>query len=153
MVYQLNEPTPDIDEIMKANERFYEAIENADLDLMHAVWVSAEEEKLASCVHPGQNAVHGVSKILRSWAVVLSRMSYLQFFITDLQVRVLGGVAVVTCVENVLSALPGEDASSAAFGGSHYEAVNVFKVENGQWRLMSHVSAPVFPTEVADEDG
>jgi hypothetical protein len=152
MVHHLDEPTPEIDRIMKANERFYEAIENADLDLMRSVWLSSEEEKLASCVHPGQNAVHGVSKILRSWAVVLSRMSYLQFFITDLLVRVMGPVAVVTCVENVLSAMPGDDAGATGFGGSHYEAVNVFKIENGQWRLMTHVSAPVFPTETDPEE-
>jgi hypothetical protein len=143
---ELAEPTPEIADVLKANERFYEAIENADLDLMRAVWVSPAEGVAAHCVHPGQNAVHGVSQILRSWAVVLSRMTYLQFFLTDVRVAMIGAVAIVTCVENVLSDLPGEQSASAGFGGSHYEAVNVFRLEAGEWRLITHSSATVFPT-------
>lgn len=143
----LAEPTPEISGVLKANERFYEAIENADMDLMRDVWVPAEEGIAAHCVHPGQVAVHGVSHILRSWAVVLSRMTYLQYFLTDVRVALVGTVAIVTCVENVLSNLPGEAADSSGFGGSHYEAVNVFRqADNGEWRLITHSSAPVFPS-------
>jgi hypothetical protein len=145
MAEHLLQPTPEISEVMKANERFYEAIENADMDLMRAVWVSSAEEIAAHCVHPGQAAVHGVSQILRSWAVVLSRMTYLQFFLTDVRVALIGAVAIVTCEENVLSDLPGEQ-GAAGFGGSHYEAVNVFRLEGGEWRLITHSSAPVFPS-------
>lgn len=147
MTEHLAEPTPEISDVLKANERFYEAIENADMDLMREVWAGPEDGAVAHCVHPGQSAVHGVSHILRSWAVVLSRMTYLQFFLTDVRVAVVGGAAIVTCVENVLSNLPGEPADSAGFGGSHYEAVNVFRrSEAGEWRLITHSSAPVFPT-------
>lgn len=144
-------PSPEISDVLKANERFYEAIENADMDLMREVWIPVGEGGAAHCVHPGQSAVHGVSQILRSWAVVLSRMTYLQFFLTDVRVALVGAVAVVTCVENVLSNLPGEPADSAGFGGSHYEAVNVFRRSEtdggtGEWRLLAHSSAPVFPS-------
>jgi hypothetical protein len=73
-------------------------------------------------------------------------MTYLQFFLTDVRAVVIGAVAVVTCVENVLSDLPGEQSASAGFGGSHYEAVNVFRLEAGEWRLLTHSSATVFPS-------
>lgn len=144
---ELQPPTKDVADIIKANEQFYEAIENADMDLMRAVWVGQIDEESATCVHPGQPAVHGLERVLRSWAVVCSRINYLQFFITDVRVRQIGYVAIVTCVENVLSELPGQDEDSLGFGGSHYEAVNVFKHDNdGSWRLITHASAPVFPS-------
>jgi hypothetical protein len=151
MANEVTEPTPEIADVLKANERFYEAIENADLDLMRAVWISQAEANAAHCVHPGQSAVHGVSQIMRSWAVVLSRMSYLQFFLTDIRVMQTGPMAIVTCVENVLSDLPGEQSASAGFGGSHYEAVNIFQLEAGEWRLITHSSATVFPSSSASE--
>ena len=141
-------PTQDIADIIKANEQFYYAIENADMDLMRAVWAGPPHEESVTCVHPGQSAVHGIKRVLRSWAVVCSRINYLQFIITDLRVLQMGDVAVVTCVENVLSELPGEDSTGLA--GSHYEAVNVFhrssQADGGQWRLVTHSSAPVFPS-------
>ena len=147
-------PTQEIADILKANEQFYQAIENADMDLMRAVWIGQGDEESATCVHPGQSAVHGLSQVLRSWAVVCARINYLQFFITDVRVRQIGYVAIVTCVENVLSELPGQDEDSLGFGGSHYEAVNVFhRYPDRRWRMLTHCSATVFPTsEPEDED-
>jgi len=151
---ELPPPTPAVAAVLKANERFYQAIETADLDLMREVWVPPEVgEAAAHCVHPGQAAVHGVGKILRSWALVLARMSYLQFFLTDVRVVLIEAVAVVTCVENILSNLPGDEAGQAGFAGSHYEAVNVYRRESdGGWRLLAHSSAPVFPTSTESTD-
>ena len=39
----------------------------------------------------------------------MSRLSYLQFFITDVRVVVSGDIAVVTCAENVLTDLPNSE--------------------------------------------
>ena len=79
-----------------ANEAFYQAVEDGDLDAVRALWIDGEHADTAHCVHPGQPAVHGRSKVLMSWAVVMSRLSYLQFFITDVRVVVSGEIAVVT---------------------------------------------------------
>ena len=147
-------PSQEIADILKANEQFYQAIENADMDLMREVWVDpAVEGDSATCVHPGQSAVHGLSQVLRSWAVVCSRINYLQFFITDVRVRQIDQVAIVTCVENVLSELPGQRSASLGFGGSHYEAVNVFhRQPDRRWRLLTHTSATVFPTSGPEDE-
>jgi len=62
-------------------------------------------------------------------------------------------VAVVTCVENILSNLPGDEAGQAGFAGSHYEAVNVYRREaDDSWRLLAHSSAPVFPSSAESAD-
>jgi len=146
-------PTQEIADILKANEQFYEAIENADMDLMREVWVDGTEGDAATCVHPGQSAVHGVSQVLRSWAVVCARINYLQFFITDVRVCQIGQVAIVSCVENVLSELPGQRSASLGFGGSHYEAINVFRrMPDDTWHLITHSSATVFPTSSPDDE-
>ena len=148
-------PTQEIADILKANEQFYQAIENADMDLMREVWVDPlmEDGEGALCVHPGQSAVHGLSQVLRSWAVVCARINYLQFFITDVRVRQIDQVAIVTCVENVLSELPGQREASLGFGGSHYEAVNVFhRQPDRRWRLLTHCSATVFPTSGPEDE-
>ena len=73
-----------------------------------------------------------------------------------MRVRQIDQVAIVTCVENVLSEVPGQESASMGFGGSHYEAINVFRRTGpgGQWRLLTHCSAPVFPPpDPADTDG
>ncbi|HLK43451.1 MAG TPA: nuclear transport factor 2 family protein [Thermoleophilia bacterium] len=136
-----------------ANEAFYQAVEDGDLDAVRALWIDGEHADTAHCVHPGQPAVHGRSKVLMSWAVVMSRLSYLQFFITDVRVVVSGEIAVVTCVENVLTDLP---ASSDAvdlpgFAGGRAEATNVFRrMADGRWLLFAHHSSPVFPSGGGD---
>ena len=60
--------------------------------------------------------VRGTSAIeLRSWALIMANTPYIQFFLTDVEVSVLGDVASVTCTENVLTA--GESTASDSFGG------------------------------------
>jgi len=61
---------------------------------------------------------------------------YIQFFLTDVHVTVVGDSAVVTCTENVLtSADVGENASVVA--------TNVFVRRPDGWRLQVHHGSPV----------
>ncbi|HEY3868866.1 MAG TPA: nuclear transport factor 2 family protein [Actinocrinis sp.] len=142
--------------VAAANEAFYQAVEDGDLDRLRALWIGGEYSDTVHCVHPGQPAVHGRARVLMSWAVVMSRLTYLQFIITDLRVVVGSEIAVVTCTENVLTDLartePGEDArdaddeAPAGFAGGRAEATNVFRrCADGRWLLFSHHSSPIFP--------
>lgn len=139
--------------VVAVNESFYQAVEDGDLDTVRALWIDEAYGDTAHCVHPGQPAVHGRSQVLMSWAVVMSRLSYLQFFITDVRVVVMGEVAVVTCVENVLTDVPGNtDPDGAAFAGGRAEATNVFRrAADGRWLLFAHHSSPVFPSGGSEE--
>jgi ketosteroid isomerase-like protein len=141
--------------VAAVNQAFYQAVEDGDLDGVRALWIDGEHADTAHCVHPGQPAVHGRSQVLMSWAVVMSRLSYLQFFITDVRVVLAGPVAVVSCVENVLTDIsPGDGAQAGALAGGRAEAVNVFRrMADGGWRLFAHHSSPVFPSpESAEPD-
>lgn len=121
-----------------ANAAFYEAFESADLDAMQALWLDHPE---ALCVHPGALPVRGTPAINRSWALIMANTPYIQFFLTDVEVSVLDGVASVTCTENVLT---GDDSTGPdAFGGAKAVATNVFVRTEDGWRLWIHHASPV----------
>ena len=124
------------------NAEFYAAFESSDLDRMRAVWM---DDDTASCVHPGWRVLRGTSHIMRSWALIFANTPYIQFFLSDTDVSVFGDVAVVRCVEGVLTSLgdPEGDASVAA--------TNVFVRGEDGWRLWLHHGSPV--VQQASSDG
>jgi ketosteroid isomerase-like protein len=118
-----------------ANAALYTAFETADVDAMQAIWDEVDPGALV-CVHPGWPMLRGRSSVLRSWSAVMAGTEYIQFFLTDVHVTVVGDSAVVTCTENVLtSADVGENASVVA--------TNVFVRRGDGWRLQVHHGSPV----------
>src|ERR687886_951194 len=90
-----------IEQVKRANERFYRAFESLDISKMAAVWVQAERAK---CVHPGWNLLSGWEAIRQSWEAIFANTDYMRFVITDVSVHLYGRVAWVTCVENLSDA-------------------------------------------------
>src|SRR5690606_23841569 len=86
--------------IRVAHAAFYAAFEAGDLDGMNALGVEGDP---ALGAHPGTTPVQGASAVRRAWAVIMATTPYIQFILTDIDVRVRGEVAYVTCVENVLA--------------------------------------------------
>ena len=125
-------------EVEQVNSTFYEAFETADLDTMQDLWLDDPD---SLCVHPGALPVRGTGPINRSWALIMANTPYIQFFLTDVEVSVLAGVASVTCTENVLT---GDDRTGPdAFGGAKAVATNVFVRTDDGWRLWIHHASPV----------
>ncbi len=127
-----------------ANAEFYAAFEASDLARMRNVWV---DDDTASCVHPGWRVLRGTSRIMRSWAVIFANTPYIQFFLTDSDVTVHGDVAVVRCVENILTSV-GDTSGDASVA-----ATNVFVRRDGGWRLWLHHGSAVAQTEDMDDLG
>jgi len=122
-------------EVEAANAALYAAFETADVDAMQDVWDDVDPGALV-CVHPGWPMLRGRSAVLRSWSAVMAGTEYIQVFLTDVHVTVVGDSAVVTCTENVLtSADVGENASVVA--------TNVFVRRPDGWRLQVHHGSPV----------
>jgi len=117
-----------------ANDEFYAAFENADLDRMRAVW---DDETEVCCVHPGWDALRGLGRVMRSWTVIFANTTYIQFILSDVAVTVDGDLAVVSCVENILTA-PGEPG-----GDAKVVATNIFRRSGGRWRMTLHHGSPV----------
>ena len=133
-------------EVEAVNAAFYQAFESADLDTMLDLWL---EDPETLCVHPGALPVRGTSAINRSWALIMANTPYIQFFLTDVEVSVLAGVASVTCTENVLT---GDDRTGPdAFGGARAVATNVFVRTEQGWRLWIHHASPVLSGDNHDD--
>jgi ketosteroid isomerase-like protein len=130
--------TTDVDAVTAANQELYEAFEVADLDRMAAVWDDADDVR---CIHPGWPALVGRSRVMRSWSMLMANTGYIQFFLTDVQVQVVGDVAVVTCEENILTGL--DDAEDGLGGTQKVLSTNVFRRRGDAWRLWMHHGSPV----------
>ena len=136
------DPEKDAAAVAEVNAEFYASFERGDIDAMEGLWHQGPE---ALCVHPGMPPVKGTGPINRSWALIMANTPYIQFFLTDVEVNVLGDVASVTCTENVLTADAQIDRSS--FNGGKAVATNVFVRTGDTWRLWIHHASPVMSAE------
>jgi ketosteroid isomerase-like protein len=147
--------TIDVAEVEAVNSEFYAAFESTDYDLMGALWVDGALARSAACVHPGWAMLHGRQAIMRSWAVIFANTTYIQFVLTDVTTEVSGSVAVVTCVENILTSMSGESGEDpsgpGALGGGRVAATNVFRRTDTGWRMWLHHGSPVLETSDDDE--
>jgi uncharacterized protein (TIGR02246 family) len=139
--------TPEVTAAVEAaNAALYAALESADVDRMASVWDDVEPEAVV-CMHPGWPMLRGRGQVLRSFSAIMANTPYIQFFLTDVQVDLHGETAVVTCAENILTAVTEETGSSG-----QVVATNVFVRRGDGWRLRVHHGSPVMGTlEESDE--
>ncbi len=145
----------DVRAVEVANEAFYRAIESADLDLLDAVVLDGAAADAVTSVHPGWPMLRGRSEVMRSFAAVMAGTPYIQFILTDLDVRTVGDVAVVTCSENILTGVERESDGSTelGFAAGRVVATNVFRRTPTGWRLWVHHASPVISPDDEDDDG
>ncbi|MCB5166002.1 nuclear transport factor 2 family protein [Streptomyces bambusae] len=135
--------------VERINTAYYDAMERGDFEELSALWLDDE----ISCVHPGWPVLSGRGEVLRSYALIMANTEYIQFFLTDTRVNVIGDTAVVTCTENILSGGPAEDgAGPGPLVGQLVVATNVFRRTPAGWRLWSHHGSPVLADSDEDED-
>jgi ketosteroid isomerase-like protein len=131
------------DGVLAANRAFYDALETGDIDLMGAVWA----EDACVCVHPATTPIHGRAAVLRSLTLIMANTSYIQFFITDVDVSRSGDRAVVTCTENILTSGPESETPEEATGegllSARATALNAFVRRDEGWRMWVHHATSV----------
>jgi ketosteroid isomerase-like protein len=115
-----------------AEEAFYRAIQNNDLDTMMAVW--AEDENI-SCVHPGSQRLDGRAAVRQSWEQIFAHSPGMEFRITDLSHYYDQGLAVHVLHEHIRL---GHD--------SHNQppviATNIYRLTDHGWRMVLHHASP-----------
>ena len=127
----------DVEAVEAVNAAMYEAFESADVDRMRAVWDELDPAAVV-CVHPGWPMLRGREQVLRSWSAVMAGTDYIQFFLTDVQVSVLGDTAIVTCTENVLT-----EVTEAGPRNTAVVATNVLVRRGDAWKVQVHHGSPV----------
>ncbi|WP_340560255.1 nuclear transport factor 2 family protein [Streptomyces sp. GSL17-111] len=140
-----------LQEVEAANTALYDAVESGDYDALAELWLEGD----VSVVHPGWPVLRGRGEVLRSYALIMANTDYIQFFLTDVEVSVVGDAALVTCTENILSGGPAEaDGSAGELVGGLVVATNVFRRDtDGAWRVWSHHGSPVITGEDDAEGG
>ena len=116
-----------VDAAMAANEAFYDAFNQKDIDAMAAVWAESDD---VSCVHPGWNLLLGREAVLESWRNILTNPAQPRIVMGGASVKLRGAVAIIICRELV--------------GGSPLVATNVFILQDEAWKLLHHHSGPVY---------
>jgi uncharacterized protein (TIGR02246 family) len=126
----------EIEAIEAVNAELYAAFEAGDLDRMAAVWDDDRPDEVV-CIHPGWDAVRGRDRVLRSWAAIMANTTFIQFVLTDVRTTVLADIAVVTCVENILTTMEELDRNARIV------TTNLFHRSGSGWRLRLHHGSPV----------
>lgn len=112
--------------VLAANEAFYRAFNQKDVEAMEGVWSSTDD---IGCIHPGWNLIKGREAVLESWRNILTNPNQPRIVIGGASVIYAGDAALVLCRELV--------------AGSPLAATNVFVREGNDWKLVHHQSGPV----------
>ena len=120
-----------LDAVLLANEEFYRAFTDRDLEAMEAIWASGVP---VSCIHPGWSALTGREETMESWQGILSGPEAPSITCRNAVAHVYGDTAGVVCYEDI--------------EGSFLVATNAFHQQNGKWKIVHHQAGP---TEMANE--
>ncbi len=116
----------DVDRVRTANQAFYDAHEQRDIDAMAAIW---EHSDRVVCVHPGWPILRGWDNVLQSWAGIFRGPGTSQFILTNESVSLKGDMAWVSLDENLVD----------ANGAGTIAATNLFvRDHEGEWKLVTH---------------
>lgn len=122
------------DQVLKANEKFYGALESGDLELMREVWV---KDSKAKCVHPGWPMLYGWDAVIESWKNIFDAGGPAGIEVSDVRIRISGNLAWVVCIEKITQRV-GEEVRSV-----YTQSTNVFQYMDSSWLLVIHHASPV----------
>ena len=117
--------------VRKAQSEFYDAFSRGDSEAMERVWSS---KSTVRCVHPGMASLEGRDKVMNSWKQIFQSAGGGDEQSFDIEpsrtaVEVHGLIALCSCVERTN-------------GGGNLEALNVYKREEGGWKMTLHMASP-----------
>ena len=130
--------TDDVEAVLAANRRYYEAFEGRDLDAMSDIW---ERSDRALCTHPGWATLEGWGAVAASFFALFQSGQQLQFVLTRERVTVAGDAAWVSLDENLLGDQGGVTVATVNIfvrpGASREEATWSGRGAGG-WRMICH---------------
>lgn len=114
----------DQEAVLFANEAFYAAFANRDVEAMDDLW---SRQAPVRCIHPGWAPLEGRAAVMRSWENILTNPQAPRISCCKPTAVVLGSTSYVICYELVEHAL--------------LVATNIFVHERGNWKLVHHHAA------------
>ena len=121
--------------VLFANDAFYLAFANRDLDAMEDIWA---KETSITCIHPGWDPLSDRDEVMDSWEAILNNPNATNISCKNPTVRVFGEIACVTCHE--------------VLDQGFLVATNLFAQEDGQWKIIHHQAGAAPPPEEKESD-
>ena len=120
--------------VRRAQVEFYDAFSDQSMEGMKHIWSTNHD---CECIHPGMASIRGRTAILNSWEILFEADAF-RIEPSETQIDVCGSTAICRCIESV-----GES--------TKLEALNIYKRDNGSWKLTLHMASPV--ANLLDGDG
>ena len=121
--------------VLFANDAFYLAFANQDLEAMEALWA---RETPVTCIHPGWDPLEDRDEVMESWESILNNPNATNISCKNPTVRVFGEIACVICHE--------------VLDQGFLVATNLFAQEDGQWKMIHHQAGAAPPPEDSESD-
>jgi hypothetical protein len=125
----------DTDSLLFANEAFYRAFADKDMDAMADLW---SRDAPVSCIHPGWGPLFDRSEVMSSWAAILGAPEAPDIRCFNPTVQLYGDLGTVICFER----LP----------GGTLVATNIFVRQGSVWKMIHHQGAPTSTVVPAEEN-
>ncbi len=111
----------------EAEAAFYQAFENADIELMLSVW---SEDDDITCIHPMSQCLRGKA-VLNSWQNIFQQSPNMKFQLSDVCIYTGQDISIHTLCEN-LTVIHNPHSTSSLL------ATNVYRWQQGSWRMIVH---------------
>ncbi len=111
--------------LLFANEAFYRAFADKDMEAMADLW---SRDQPVSCVHPGWGPLFDRSEVLSSWAAILNAPEAPDIRCVNPTVQLYGDLGTVICFEKLQ--------------GGTLVATNIFVRQGSLWKMIHHQGAP-----------
>lgn len=125
----------DLDALVFANEAFYQAFTDRDIDAMEALWAPTDS---VTCIHPGWGALSGREEVLESWAAIIANPESPPIRSLAPHAVTHGDTGYVICFEEI--------------AGQFLIATNVFIRDGRLWKMVHHQAGPTSVTPDTSED-
>jgi SnoaL-like protein len=126
----------EIETLLFANETFYRAVSDRDIETLEALWSMAVS---TSCLHPGWPPLNDRDEVMDSWRRIITGPSPPIIECISARAHLIGNIGLVTCYEQI--------------GGEWLVATNLFVREGADWAIFHHQSGPAgAPPDLDEED-
>lgn len=126
---------PDTDAVLFANEAFYQAFAERDVEAMEDLWSRAAP---VSCIHPGWGVIYGREEVMRSWIAIITSEGAPPITCHGAEASLYGDTAFVVCYEKL--------------GENVLIATNVFVRDGHIWKIVHHQAGPTSVAPPLDEE-
>jgi ketosteroid isomerase-like protein len=122
--------------ILAANQDFYRAFEQQDLDAMATIWSKGTD---CLCIHPGRPALRGWEQIRMAWEQIFQNTEMFRISTSIITAQVSGNLGYIVLVEQISQVIQGREVTIQSMG------TNIFENMAGNWYLVHHHGSPIMP--------